>query len=104
LNVLTPRAPPVPNNFTWYGANERPAESKSPGPAVPAKANDTRADEPARLRMNVQTPLAPPVPGNFTRDGAEERPAESKSPGPAVPAKANDTGDEETAGGRRDGK
>ena len=40
LNVRTPRTPPVPNNFTWYGANERPAESKSPGPAVPAKADD----------------------------------------------------------------
>jgi hypothetical protein len=94
LNVQTPLAPSAPGNFTRDGAEERPAESKLPGPAVPAKANDARADELARLlarlRMNVQTRLAPPVPGNFTRDGAEERPAESKLPGPAVPAKAND--------------
>ena len=51
LNVLTPLAPPVPGNFTRDGAEERPAESKSPGPAVPAKANDARGDELARLRI-----------------------------------------------------
>ena len=97
MNVQTPLAPSAPGNFTRDGAEERPAESKSSGPAVPAKADDTRADEPARLRMNVQTPLAPSAPGNFTRDVAEERPAESKSSGPAVPAKADDTRGDELA-------